>query len=90
MCRMKSKPIFLAMICAGVVALSLLAPVLSTGQTVSTGQIGNDSKTLSALLQEVQIQQKTIADNQAKIDEKLAAVAENIRQARIYTSRGGR
>jgi len=40
------------------------------------------------VLQEVLAQQKTIADNQAKIDEKLAAVAENIRQAKIYVTRG--
>jgi len=87
---MKTKPIFLAMAGSGVIALSLLAPALSTAQTVSTGQSGSDSKSLASLIQEVQAQQKTITDNQAKIDEKLAAIAENLRQARIYISRGGR
>ena len=90
MAPMKTQPIFLAMVCAGGIALSLLLPVLSTGQTVSTGQPGNNFKALAALLLEVQAQQKTIADNQAKMDEKIAATAENIRQARIYVSRGGR
>jgi hypothetical protein len=43
-----------------------------------------------ALVKEVQGQQAIIADNQAKIDAKLATIAEAIRVARIYSSRGGR
>jgi hypothetical protein len=43
-----------------------------------------------ALIKEVQGQQALIVDNQAKIDEKLALVAEAIRVARIYSGRGGR
>ncbi len=43
-----------------------------------------------AMIKEIQAQQATIADNQSKIDAKLAAVAEAIRVARIYGSRGGR
>jgi hypothetical protein len=42
------------------------------------------------LIKEVQAQQVVIADNQAKIDAKLVALAEAIRVARIYSSRGGR
>jgi len=45
---------------------------------------------VEALLKEVQAQQLVIADNQTKIDAKLAVVAEAIRVARIYGSRGGR
>jgi len=41
------------------------------------------------LLRELALQQKTLSENQAKIDEKVAAVAEEIRIARIYVSRGG-
>jgi hypothetical protein len=41
-----------------------------------------------ALIKEVQAQQAQIADNQAKIDSKLAEVAETIRVARIYSKRG--
>ena len=37
---------------------------------------------------DLQAQQKTIADNQAKIDAKLAAITESLRQAKIYVSRG--
>ena len=78
---MKIKPIFLAIMGWGV--LSLLVPVLSTGQTPSS-----DSKALSALLQEVQSQQKTLAENQVKTEEKLAVIADSLRQARIYITRG--
>jgi hypothetical protein len=42
---------------------------------------------LLALIKEVQSQQAQIADNQAKIDSKLAEVAETIRVARIYSKR---
>jgi uncharacterized protein YlxW (UPF0749 family) len=41
-----------------------------------------------ALAKEVQGQQAAIADNQTKIDAKLATIAEDLRQARIYSSRG--
>ena len=41
-----------------------------------------------AVVKEVQIQQASIAENQTKIDEKLAAIAENMRVARIYSTRG--
>ena len=41
-----------------------------------------------AVAKEVQGQQAAIAENQAKIDAKLAIVAEAIRVARIYSARG--
>jgi len=43
---------------------------------------------LSAL-KEVQTQQAAMAENQAKIEQKLAAILEAIRVARIYSSRSG-
>jgi hypothetical protein len=49
-----------------------------------------DPKRVEALIKEVQAQQVVIADNQAKIDAKLVTLAEAIRVARIYSSRGGR
>ena len=45
---------------------------------------------LAALVKEVRAQQTAIAGNQSKINEKLATLAESIRVARIYSSRGGR
>lgn len=49
-----------------------------------------DQKRLEALIKEVQAQQIVIGENQARIDAKLATLAETIRVARIYSSRGGR
>jgi NADH:ubiquinone oxidoreductase subunit E len=46
-----------------------------------------DDQKLLALVKEVQAQQGQIAENQAKIEAKLAEVSETIRVARIYTSR---
>lgn len=78
---MKSKPIFLSMAGAAAIAVLLLAPVFSQGQTGAGSKPGN-------LPAEVQAQQKTIADNQAKIEEKIATLADTLRQARIFVSRG--
>ena len=43
-----------------------------------------------AVAKEVQRQEAAIAQNQAKIDAKLATIAESLRVARIYSSRGGK
>jgi hypothetical protein len=43
-----------------------------------------------AIIKEVQTQQAAIAGNQEKIDAKLATIAESVRVARIYSSRGGK
>ena len=43
-----------------------------------------------ALIKEIQTQQATIVSNQSKIDSRMADVAEALRVARIYSSRGGR
>ena len=42
-----------------------------------------------AVAREVQVQQVAIAENQTKIDAKLATIAEYVRLARIYATRGG-
>jgi hypothetical protein len=44
---------------------------------------------LLAMIKEIQAQQAQITDNQAKIEQKLTIVAEAVRVARIYSSRGG-
>jgi hypothetical protein len=46
-----------------------------------------DIKATAEAVQTLQDQQKTIADNQGKIDDKLAAIAENVRIARLYGAR---
>ena len=42
-----------------------------------------------AAIKQVQNQQATLAENQAKIDAKVATIAEALRVARIFSSRGG-
>ncbi|CAN5318061.1 hypothetical protein BH20VER2_BH20VER2_00860 [soil metagenome] len=44
---------------------------------------------LLALVQQLQTQQQVIAENQTKIEAKLQVIAEGVRIARIYSSRGG-
>jgi hypothetical protein len=64
-------------------SVALLAAPASRGQAPEA----NDEKLL-ALVKEVQAQQTQIAENQGKIEAKLAEIAETIRVARIFTSRG--
>ncbi len=44
---------------------------------------------LVVMVQELQAQQAQILENQAKIEAKLVPIAEAVRVARIYSSRGG-
>lgn len=75
---------------------SLIATVLSAAALLtllvpdrSNGQAAGEDAALAAVLTEITAQQATIAENQAKIDEKIAAIAEDIRIAKIYVGRGG-
>lgn len=70
-------------------AASFLAMAPLFAQTPQT-PTADEREKLNALIQEIQVQQTTIAENQAKLEEKLATLGETIRQARIYSSRGGR
>lgn len=47
-----------------------------------------DQQQVAALTREVQSQQAQMIENQTKINEKVAAIAEALRQAKIYASRG--
>lgn len=71
--------------------LTLLGCLVLLATSISAqSPAANEQEQVVAMLKEVQAQQLQIADNQAKIDEKLATLAEAIRVARIYGSRGGR
>jgi hypothetical protein len=61
------------------------APIVGQAPPVS-----NDLEQVQALMKEVQAQQNQLAENQVKIDAKLAELSEAIRLAKIYASRGGR
>jgi hypothetical protein len=68
--------------------LGLCAVFASTVGAQSPGPA--DQKQLETMLKQVQDQQALMAQNQAKIDERLVTLAEAIRVAKIYSSRGGR
>ena len=80
---MNLKTLAVAALAGAALASALLAPPSSIGQAVV------DDPALTALLKDVTAQQAVVADNQVKIDAKLAAIAENLRLARIYVGRGG-
>ena len=61
--------------------------VLSSG--VAQTPDAQQQEHLLALVKQVQTQQAQIADNQGKIDSKLAEVAESVRVARIFAGRAG-
>jgi hypothetical protein len=81
---MKKPPLFLAFSGAFAIAFAILSPGPSRAQAPAAGD-----PALAQLLTEVAAQQATIADNQAKIDQKLVLIAEDIRVARIFVGRGG-
>jgi len=76
------KPTLLFAFCA-IITLGSSAPAQAPQQTSAPAE-------LAALIKQVRAQQAAMAANQVKIDEKLATLAETIRQARIFSSRGGR
>jgi predicted nucleic acid-binding Zn-ribbon protein len=65
----------------------LLACASATRAAEPSKESERDQQQIAALTKELQSQQKLIAENQTKIDEKLAAIAEALRQARIYSTR---
>jgi hypothetical protein len=80
---MNSKLTFCALIAALLMPFLLLTPARSQGQADEV------PAEVVALIAEIQKQQASIAANQEQIDAKLATIAEDIRLARIFVSRGG-
>lgn len=81
---MKPKTILYTMVAVCAAGFAIFPP------THSAAQSDTDSAAANLLLQEVQTQQTTLAENQKQIDAKLADIAESLRVARIYVSRGGK
>jgi hypothetical protein len=84
---MKPKPLLLT----GVAFAALLSWLVAADQATDPAAAPADPEVqaLNVLFADVAAQQIVIAENQTKIDDKLAAVGEEIRQARIYAGRGG-
>jgi ABC-type transporter MlaC component len=72
-----------------IILIGMLVVLASSIGAQAPAPVTSDQQHLDALLQQVQAQQRQIAENQANIDAKLASLAEAIRVARIYASRGG-
>ena len=75
-------------ILSALIATSLIGAVITAPAAEPVKENEREQQQLVALAKEVQAQQAAIADNQAKIDAKLAGIAEALRQARIYAGRG--
>lgn len=81
---MKPKPALLTALAAVAFFAVLAFPRPSSGQAGA-----NEDALVNTLLVEITAQQGVLTDNQAKIDEKVAAIAEEIRLSRIYVGRAG-
>jgi uncharacterized protein YlxW (UPF0749 family) len=69
------------------IAISLIGVSVNARAAEPAKDLEREQQQVAALGKEVQAQQATIADNQKKMDEKLAAIAEALRQARIFSTR---
>ena len=92
---MKTHPLYLLALAGGVV-FCLAAPGPISGQNaVSSPAIvieakGEASPEVLALIDQLALQNKKLVANQAAMDERIAEIAESVRQARIFVSRSGR
>ncbi|MFL6528342.1 MAG: hypothetical protein ACJ8IQ_09605 [Chthoniobacterales bacterium] len=70
-------------------ALLLLAPLSSSSVAQNPPAASNEQQQIARAVRELQEQQMAIAQNQTKMEEKVAAIEEAMRQARIFASRAG-
>jgi hypothetical protein len=80
--KMNFKSLLVPALAAVGLAAAIFMPVHSQGE------VGPEDPAFANLLKDVAAQQTTIADNQKNIDEKLAAIAEEVRLARSFAARG--
>ena len=75
-------------ILSALIAIGVLGLASGASGAEPSKESDRDQQQIIALTKELQGQQTAIADNQKKIDEKLAAITEAIRLAKIYAGRG--
>lgn len=63
--------------------------LLAAAPAADAPNASQSEQEILAIAKEVQNQQLAIAENQAKIDAKVATIAETLRVAKIYASRAG-
>jgi hypothetical protein len=78
---MNFKSLLVPALGAAGLAAAILMPIRSQGE------VGPDDPAFANLLKDVAAQQTTISDNQKNIDDKLAAIAEDVRLARAFSAR---
>ena len=71
----------------GIGAAALIGAVCIPGSL--SGQAAGDEQAIAQLVTEITGQQAKITANQQAMDQKIAAIEENLRLARIFVSRGG-
>ena len=71
------------------ILIALVLPIVLCTISFSGAQTpdANQEQKLLALIKEIQTQQAQMAENQAKIEEKISELDETIRDARIYSKR---
>ena len=69
---------------------TVISAALLTVSAIAQAPDSTNDEKLLVLIREVQAQQAQIADNEAKIEVKIAALAETVREARIFAGRGGK
>jgi hypothetical protein len=74
--------------CVAAISLAIALSTISSTIAQAPASAQPEEQTLLALIKEVQQQQIEIAANQTKLEAKLADLAETVRIARIYSSRG--
>ena len=67
-----------------------ILPMLAVCPLRAQAPDANEPQQLLAVVRELQAQQAQIADNQTKIEAKLADLAETIRVARIFAGKAGK
>ena len=70
------------------IVVCLASAAFSASAAEPSKESDRDQQQVLTLAKEVQGQQTAIADNQTKIDAKMATIAEALRLARIYSTRG--
>lgn len=85
---MKPKRLALALLGCAILGAAAFLPIPSSGQAPAAVAVAEDPQ-IELLVGEVAAQQKVIAANQAKIDAQVAAIAEEVRIARIFAGRAG-
>ena len=81
---MKSKLPFLLLVLAASAGLWVALP------TPAPAQAADEDPVFAALVADVVNQQVTLQTNQNTMDERIAAIAEDVRQSRLFAARGGK